>query len=136
MVSDSIAHFDRTQEESRAEGIGLGVVGGALEVLGVRGGMDLESEALDNLGGDVTARCKERACGSEMDGAGVPAVSSRRMATESDGIGGATLLNKVRVAPEVCETTRTIWRFVPRGARGKAETGGESFRERATGPGS
>ena len=112
------------------------MVGGALEVLDVRGGMDLESEAAENLDGDVTARCKERACGSEMDGAGVPAVSSRRMATESDGIGGATLLNKVRVAPEVRETTRTIWRFVPRGARGKAETGGESFRERATGPGS
>lgn len=104
-------------------------------MLDVRGGMDLESEAAENLDGDVTARCKEHACGIEMDGPGVPAVSSRRMATESDGIGGA-LLNKVRVAPEVRETTRTIWRFVPRGARGKAETGGESFRERATGPGS
>ena len=81
-------------------------------MLDVRGGMDLEAEAVDNLGGDVTARCKEliRTCGSEMDGAAVPAVSSvsmRRMATESDGIGGA-LLKKVRIAPEVREATRTI----------------------------
>ena len=114
--------------EERVIGIGVCVVGGPLEELDVRGGME---------GGEVTARDKELAgtCGDEVDGAGVPAVSSRRMATESDGIVGA-LLNKVRVAPEVRETTRTIWRFVPRGARGKVETGGESFRERATGPGS
>jgi hypothetical protein len=81
-------------------------------VLDVRGGLGLEAKAVDNLGGDVTARCKDlaRTCGSEVDGAGVPAVSSvsmRRMATESDGIVGA-LLKKVRVAPEVREATRTM----------------------------
>ncbi len=73
--------------------------------------MDLEAEVVENLGGDVTASCKElvRTCGSEMDGVRLPAVSSvsmRRMATQSDGIGG-TLLKKVRVAPEVREATRT-----------------------------
>ncbi len=64
------------------------------------------------LGDDVTGRRKElaRTCGSEVDGAGVPTVSwvsMRRMTTESDGIVGA-LLKKVRVAPEVHETTRTM----------------------------
>ena len=54
------------------------MIGGALEVLDDRGGMDLEAEAVSSLGGDVTARSKElvRTCGS------------------SEGIGGA-LLKKI-----------------------------------------
>ena len=80
--------------EERVIGIGVCVVGGALEVLDVRGGMDLEADAVNSLEGDVTARGKElvRICGDEVDGAGVPAgssVSMRRMATESDDVGGA-----------------------------------------------
>jgi len=67
-------------------------------VLDVRGGTDLEAEAVGSLGDDVTARGKElvRTRSSEVDVAGVPAVSSvsiRRMTTESEGIGG-TLLKK------------------------------------------
>jgi hypothetical protein len=74
--------------------------------------LGLEAKTVDNLGDDVTARCKEvvRTCGSEVDGAGVPAVSwvsMKRMATESDGIVGA-LFKKVHVAPEVRETTHTM----------------------------
>ncbi len=76
--------------EGRVIGIGVCVVGGALEELG----MDLETVAVDSLGGDVTARGKElvRTCGDEVDGSGVPAgfsVSMRWMATESDDVGGA-----------------------------------------------
>ena len=53
--------------------------------------MDLEAEVVENLGGDVTASCKElvRTCGDEVDGSGVPAgfsVSLRWMATESDDV--------------------------------------------------
>ncbi len=74
--------------EERVMGIGVCVVGGALEEQNVRGGMD--PEAVDSLGGDVTARV--RTCGDEVDDAGVPAgssVSMRSMATESDDVGGA-----------------------------------------------
>ena len=106
-------------------GIGVCVVGGALEEPHVRGGMDDSlggdvTARVDSLGGDVTARRKElvRACGNEVDVPG-SSVSMRRMATESDvGLG------------RVGDARPGL------GTHEEAEEGGEYCREIATGAGS